>query len=188
MDNKFILPLNGKEFVKFEGLLDMFHQNGGKSIKTAIILEEPLIIQATVEGETGTFQGIGDASPDNTNSMVAKHSIRMAETRAIARALRWYNNIGMATVEELGGDNKVEKPKKYEFAQQSAPPEEEYPTKTVEEVFGVAPEEPVQKTLAPKKEGLGDCPKCGGPLSPSKKPGGRAWCYPCYVKWKNANK
>jgi len=33
----------------------------------------------------------------------------MAETRAIARALRWYNNIGMCSADELGGDDKAYK-------------------------------------------------------------------------------
>lgn len=93
--------------MKFEGLLDAFHQNGGKSIKTEILETEPLIIQATVEGEKGTFQGIGDANENNVNKLIARHKIRMAETRAIARALRWYNNIGMCSADELGGDDNV---------------------------------------------------------------------------------
>jgi hypothetical protein len=104
MDKRFITNISGKEFVLFEGLLNEFHKNGGKSIRTEIINQNPLIIHATVEGEKGTFQGIGDANPENVNSMIARHSIRMAETRAIARALRWYNNIGMCSADELGGD------------------------------------------------------------------------------------
>ena len=110
MDKKFITNISGKDFVLFEGLLNEFHENGGKSIKTEIINPDPLIIQATVEGEKGTYQGIGDANEDNVNKMIARHSIRMAETRAIARALRWYNNIGMCSADELGGDDKPSRP------------------------------------------------------------------------------
>ena len=34
MDSKFIINLQGNEFVKFEGLLAEFHKNGGQSIET----------------------------------------------------------------------------------------------------------------------------------------------------------
>jgi len=104
IDKKYIINLQGKEFVTFGGLLAEFHANGGESIQTEIVQTEPLIIQATVKGEKGEYQGMGDADDNNTNSMVAKHKIRMAETRAIARALRWYTNISMCSVDELGGD------------------------------------------------------------------------------------
>lgn len=108
MDKKFIINLQGKEFVKFEGLLNEFHLNKGKSIKTEVVSIDPFIVQATVEGEKGLYQGLGDADEKNTGAMVAKHKIRMAETRAIARALRWYNNVGMCSSDELGGDNNNE--------------------------------------------------------------------------------
>lgn len=101
MDKRFIQNIQGKDFVKFEGLLNEFHNNGGKEIYTKIIHTNPQVMQATVKGEKGTFQGIGDADESNVNKMILPHRIRMAETRAIARALRLYNNIGMCSVEEL---------------------------------------------------------------------------------------
>ena len=108
MDKKFIIQISGKSFVLFEGLLSTFHENGGKEIYTKIINTEPLIIQATVKGERGTYQGIGDADDNNVGKMILPHKIRMAETRAIARALRFYNNIGMCSAEELGeGESKA---------------------------------------------------------------------------------
>jgi hypothetical protein len=60
------------------------------------------ICHAEVETEKGTFTGIGDASPDNVGRMIAVHTIRMAETRAKARALRDAINVGVTAFEELG--------------------------------------------------------------------------------------
>jgi len=105
MDKKFIINLQGTSFVKFEGLLDEFHKGGGTEIKTRIISFDPYIVKATVKGEKGLFQGMGDADESNVNKLIAKHKYRMAETRAIARALRWYNNIGMCSADEMGGDD-----------------------------------------------------------------------------------
>jgi len=114
MNEKFITNLQGKEFILFEGLLNEFHESEAElassevvsSIRTEIISKDPFIVQATVTGQKGTFQGIGDADESNTNTMIFKHRYRMAETRAIARALRWYNNIGMCSADEMGGDDR----------------------------------------------------------------------------------
>jgi len=114
IDKKFIANLKGKDFVLFDGLLAMFHENKGKSIETEELpnsTSESPKFKATVTGERGTFTGHGDADSKNTNAMIGVHKYRMAETRAIARALRWYNNIGMCSVDELGGseDNSDQK-------------------------------------------------------------------------------
>lgn len=103
---EFIQNIQGKEFVKYEGLLDLFHQNGGQSITTELVSkklgeETFFIFKATVSGERGLYEGYGDACKGNVNPMIVKHMMRMAETRAKARALRDYNNIGIAAAEEL---------------------------------------------------------------------------------------
>jgi len=64
-----------------------------------------------------TFTDIGDCNPNNCTAKVARHLLRMASTRAIARALRSYTNVGITCLEELGdfkdieGGNKTSKPK-----------------------------------------------------------------------------
>ena len=111
IDSKFIIKLQGKEFVTYEGLLDVAHQLKLKSIETDLIQtpssenQFTCIMKAVVTTEDGkSFEGYGDANPQNVNSMISRHLIRMAETRAKARALRDLTNIGMTSIEELGGE------------------------------------------------------------------------------------
>jgi hypothetical protein len=65
------------------------------------------IVKATAEMEDDRrFSGIGDASPENVGRNIAPHLIRMAETRAKARALRDAVNVGATALEELSdGDD-----------------------------------------------------------------------------------
>ena len=70
------------------------------------------IVRAVVRMEEGKFAGIGDASPQNVGRMIAPHLIRMAETRAKARALRDAIKVGVTAFEELGGEEEaVESPR-----------------------------------------------------------------------------
>ena len=112
---EFVVKLGDKEFVKYEGLLDLAHHDGLISIETEM-LEPPTkanngrcIFKATARTENKTFTGYGDADPANVNRMVAKHVIRMAETRAKARALRDLTNVGMTAMEELGGEDEPDR-------------------------------------------------------------------------------
>lgn len=107
MNKELIVDRNGRSFVLYAGLLDLAHQRGLKSITTTLIqIPSDLngllaICHATVETEQGTFTGLGDAGPDNVSRMMVPHLIRMAETRAKARALRDAVNVGVTAVEEL---------------------------------------------------------------------------------------
>ncbi len=108
LDERFIMTIEGKDFVKYPGLLDLGHQKGISRIEVEPIqlpskeTGNTAICRATVVSKTGeTFIDIGDANPDNVNSRIAKHLLRMASTRSIARALRSYTNIGMTCLEEL---------------------------------------------------------------------------------------
>jgi hypothetical protein len=48
------------------------------------------------------FVGYGDADPTNVSSLVRGAELRIAETRAVNRALRKAYGIGLCSVEELG--------------------------------------------------------------------------------------
>lgn len=110
MKREYIINRLGKDFVLYEGLLDQAHQEGLKRVST-MLLQVPndenghmAIVSAEVETGKGVFSGLGDASPSNVNRNIAPHLIRMAETRAKARALRDAVNVGVTALEELGAD------------------------------------------------------------------------------------
>lgn len=113
MRDEFLITRSGKQYVLFAGLLDEAHTRGLRGIDTELIQVPDdsnghvAVIKATVEMEDGsTFSGIGDASPDNVGRNIVPHIIRMAETRAKARALRDAVNVGATALEELSdGDD-----------------------------------------------------------------------------------
>lgn len=111
LDDRFLINLKGKEFVTYAGLLDLAHQQGLARLEVELIQHpgpdngNEAICRAIAESSSGQiFSDWGDASPTNTNKMISAHLIRMASTRAKARALRDLTNIGITALEELGGD------------------------------------------------------------------------------------
>src|SRR6266403_4211303 len=62
------------------------------------------VFKAIVYKNTGSkgFVGFGDANPSNVSPMVRGAEMRVAETRAVNRALRKAYGIGLCSVEELG--------------------------------------------------------------------------------------
>lgn len=117
MRDEFKIIRSGKEYVLYAGLLDAAHSRRLKEIDTEL-LQVPdetngrvAIVRAVAtleaaDSETGelksaAFCGIGDASPENVGRQVADHLIRMAETRAKARAIRDAVNVGATSLEEL---------------------------------------------------------------------------------------
>jgi hypothetical protein len=62
------------------------------------------IFKATVYKTTSSkgFVGYGDADPSNVSPLVRGAEMRVAETRAVNRALRKAYGIGLCSVEELG--------------------------------------------------------------------------------------
>ncbi|HEV2121918.1 MAG TPA: hypothetical protein VGW38_03965 [Chloroflexota bacterium] len=113
MKKEFIVERNGRSFVLYAGLLDLAHERGLKAITTTLVQipselnQNMAICHATVETAQGTFTGLGDASPENVSRMMLPHLIRMAETRAKARALRDAVNVGVTALEELADIDEV---------------------------------------------------------------------------------
>jgi hypothetical protein len=63
------------------------------------------VFKATVHKSPSSkgFVGYGDADPSNCSTLVHGAEMRVAETRAVNRALRKAYGIGLCSVEELGG-------------------------------------------------------------------------------------
>ncbi len=141
LDERFIKTIEGRDFVLYSGLLDLAHQKGLLKIEV-----EPLqyptkengnfaICKATALSKFGeVFSDVGDANPTNCNQKVAKHLLRMASTRAKARALRDFDDIGMTCLEELGDLDEVigeeangEKSRRNVSKKPSKPPETQPP-------------------------------------------------------------
>ena len=141
---KLIVRLQGKEFILYAGLLALAHKHGLKFIDSDMLSAGPdgYIFKATVEGERGRFSAHGDASTKNVGKMIAPHVIRMAETRAVARALRSYTAVGMCSLEELGGD--------IEDTPKSSPPKRKPRAKKAAEPPPPPPPEPAQVEPAGK--------------------------------------
>ena len=114
LKKEFIVERQGKSFVLYAGLLDLAHQQGLTQIRTELVqtpiaenYQVAICLATVVMGEGGSaksFTGIGDAAPENVSPAMRSCLIRMAETRAKARALRDAVNVGVAAFEELGDD------------------------------------------------------------------------------------
>lgn len=107
---EWVVERQGKQAVLYAGLLHLAHLDGLKNIAVTLVqIPSELngmtaIAHATVETGKGEFSEIGDASPTNVTRMIVPHIIRMAATRAKARALRDAVDIGMVAAEELGDE------------------------------------------------------------------------------------
>ena len=121
MREEYMIERGGRRFVLYAGLLEEAHARGLRSIETELLQVpgaengEVAIARAVVRTEEGKFSGIGDASPGNVSRAIAPHIIRMAETRAKARALRDAINVGVAALEELRDEEVLPEPAREEM-------------------------------------------------------------------------
>jgi hypothetical protein len=100
------INLKGKKYATFNGVLDEAHKQG-LEMMSKTITQLPTadnnyvcVIEATVVVNGKHYEATGDATPKNVNKMIVPHLIRMAETRAYGRALRFATN-APTLVEEL---------------------------------------------------------------------------------------
>jgi hypothetical protein len=106
--------LDGGWYITHAGLLRIAQREHCCAIKSTLVerLSDPLagrwIFKAVVYKSPGSrgFVGFGDADPSNVSSLVHGAEMRIAETRAVNRALRKAYGIGLCSVEELGGRSR----------------------------------------------------------------------------------
>lgn len=102
--SRWIKKIHGKDFIQYEGLLAMAHEQGLVELHAEFIsvTSELAVAFAWAFFKDGRkFWESGDATPSNVHSQVKAHFPRIALTRAKARALRDALNIGTVAVEEL---------------------------------------------------------------------------------------
>ena len=105
-----VLFLEGRWYVTSAGLLRLAQKHRCRGIHTEAVISlcdaqnERWVFKATVYKTplSRGFVGYGDADPSNVSPLVRGAEMRVAETRAVNRALRKAYGIGLCSVEELG--------------------------------------------------------------------------------------
>jgi hypothetical protein len=105
-----LLFLDRKWYVTHTGLLRLSRRRhcSGIQVQAVRSLSDPgagrYVFRAIVHtpGKCKGFVGYGDADPSNVSPLVHGAEMRVAETRAVNRALRKAYGIGICSVEELG--------------------------------------------------------------------------------------
>src|SRR6266705_2956524 len=102
--------INGNWYVTHTGLLRLARRKKCSGIHVEAVDSlcdsgaRRFVLKATVFPSKGSagFVGYGDADPSNVSSLVRGAEMRVAETRAVNRALRKAYGIGICSVEEIG--------------------------------------------------------------------------------------
>ncbi len=104
--------INANWYVTHTGLIRLARRKRCKGIHVEAVdslcdsAASRFVLKATVypsKDSTG-FVGYGDADPSNVSLLVRGAEMRMAETRAVNRALRKAYGIGICSVEEIGSN------------------------------------------------------------------------------------
>lgn len=107
--------INGRWFVTHVGLIRVAEQRHCYGIHTRPVLKScdaihsRWVFRATVfkSSKCRGFTGYGDADPSNVSPLVRGAEMRVAETRAVNRALRKAYGIGICSVEEIGSVERL---------------------------------------------------------------------------------
>jgi len=105
-----VLRLDGNWYVTHAALLRLARRTRCRGIRVQLVRDscDPgqcrWVFKATVyrSGRCKGFVGYGDADPSNVSSLVRGAELRVAETRAVNRALRKAYGVGLCSIEELG--------------------------------------------------------------------------------------
>lgn len=105
-----LIYLNNGWYVTHTGLIRLASRRRCRGIEVQAIpefsdaLNRRYAFKATVHtsGQGPGFVGYGDADPSNVSDLVRGAEMRVAETRAVNRALRKAYGIGICSVEEIG--------------------------------------------------------------------------------------
>jgi hypothetical protein len=112
-----LLCIDGKWYVSHSGLIRIAHRRRCYGIETSV--EQQLsdasagrwVFRATVhKSPSKIFIGYGDAEPSNVSFLVHGAEMRVAETRAVNRALRKAYGIGICSAEEIGSIAEAREP------------------------------------------------------------------------------
>jgi len=110
--------LDGRWYITHSGLLQIAQRRRCSGLRTSLLTKfcdsaaNRWVFRATVykSPHSKGFVGYGDADPSNTSPLVRGAEMRVAETRAVNRALRKAYGIGLCSVEELGSFSTPQKP------------------------------------------------------------------------------
>jgi hypothetical protein len=119
--------LNGSWYVTHSGLMRLARRSRCAGIRVELIPEfcDPSsnrwVFKTIVykSKRSRGFVGYGDADPSNVSPLVRGAEMRIAETRAVNRALRKAYGIGLCSVEELGWEPRsygAQQPEKFPSA------------------------------------------------------------------------
>src|SRR6202795_4297240 len=94
--------LNGGWYVTHSGLLRLADRRRFAGIHCRPVLESSDPVASRWVFRAAVFKSYGDADPSNVSPLVHGAEMRVAETRAVNRALRKAYGIGICSVEEIG--------------------------------------------------------------------------------------
>jgi len=102
--------ISGNWYITHTGLLRLAHRKKCRGIHVESVdslcdsATRRFVLKATVypSKSSSGFVGYGDADPSNVSPLVHGAEMRVAETRAVNRALRKAYGIGICSVEEIG--------------------------------------------------------------------------------------